>query len=259
MDFIAWRYKAESNMIAMSRHLLVAVVIATTAIQYASCFHLPISKTAQSFKLPDQSRIVSFSSNAKTTHLQMTSSSSPSSNEISRRSMMNKSFFISPLLLSFSSMATNPDQAIAAEESSVTSEQFETLLKDSFRSIQIVEFSGTKSENCRVRLLDGTTFTISDLVESPTDPRSPLKLQALCRGYNVPIKNVGLESVLANTPKRKKVYMNSRVQEAAAKEAAKKERMRLDEEERMRALYLMEQEEAIRLQKLEAKKNEASQ
>jgi hypothetical protein len=53
-----------------------------------------------------------------------------------------------------------------------------------------------------------------------------------------------LESALAGTPKKKKVYMNSIVQTAAEKEVLKRERMRQDEEARLAALYKMEEDEA---------------
>jgi len=184
--------------------------------------------------------------------LKMISSNSDAA--LSRRTMLSKVSFVSSMIIP---LLSNPSLSFA--EASVTTEEFEKILKDSYRSIQLVEFSGSKSETCNVKLIDGTTFSISDLVESPVDPRSPLKLQALCRGYNVPTKNLGLESALVSTPKRKKVYMNSRVQEAASKEAAKRERLRLDEEERLRALYLMEEEEAKKLIELEAKKAQAIQ
>ena len=160
---------------------------------------------------------------------------------ISRRFILSRalsSTLIPTLLVSKST------SALAAEVGmSITTDEFEKILKDSYRSIQVVEFSGPKSETCVVKLIDGTTFSISDLIESSIDPRSPLKLQATCRGYNIPVKNLGLEEALLNTPKKKKVYMNSRVQEAALKEAAKKERLKLDEEERLKALFIMEEEE----------------
>jgi len=135
---------------------------------------------------------------------------------------------------------TSPANALP----SVTVKEFESILKDSAKSIQVVEFSGPKSESALIRLVDGTTFTLSDLVESPTDPRSPLKLAALCREYRVATKFVGLELAVKGGEKRKKVYMNSRVAEAAEKERAKKERMAQDEEERLAALYKLEEEEA---------------
>lgn len=149
-------------------------------------------------------------------------------------------------IISLFTTTSNPSKSFA--EASVTTEEFQKILKDSYRSIQLVEFSGPKSETCKVKLIDGTTFYISDLIESPVDPRSPLKLQAECRGYNVPTKNLGMELALTGTPKKKKVYMNSRMQEASVKEAAKRERMKADEEDRLRALFEMEEEEALQLQ-----------
>ena len=128
----------------------------------------------------------------------------------------------------------------------VKTDEFENILRDSGRSIQIVEFAGTKGETVTVRLIDGTTFGISDLIESPTDPRSPLKISAMCRQYKVPTKFVAFDAILATTPKKKKVYMNSIVQKAAEKQVLKIERMRQDEEERLAALYQMETDEARR-------------
>jgi hypothetical protein len=104
-------------------------------------------------------------------------------------------------------------------------------------SIKIVEFSGPKSETALVTLVDGTAFRISDLFESSTDPRSPLKLVATCRSYGVPTQFTSLQNVVAQLSetggKRRKVYMNKRVQEAMEKEKEKKERMAQDEAERI--------------------------
>lgn len=111
-------------------------------------------------------------------------------------------------------------------------------------SIQIVEFSGPKSETVTVRLVDGTTFGIKDVIESATDPRSPLKLAAACRESGVKTKFVDLESVLASAPKKKKLYTNQRVQEAQEKERERQERIRRDEEERLEQLRKLELEEA---------------
>ena len=76
---------------------------------------------------------------------------------------------------------------------------------------------------------DGTIFAISDLYDSPTDPRSPLQLVATCRSYGVTTKFRSLEDAVTNLSsaswKKREVYMNQRVQEAAVKEQEKKERM----------------------------------
>lgn len=125
----------------------------------------------------------------------------------------------------------------------VTVAEFESILRTSAKSIQIVELSGPKSETAIATLIDGTQFGILDLYESPTDPRSPLKLIATCRLYNIPTKSVGLEqavlSLTSSGAKKKKVYMNKRVQEAAEKEREKKERMEQDELERLQELERM--------------------
>lgn len=141
----------------------------------------------------------------------------------------------------------DPTVAGAASMPSVTSAEFDTILKDSAKSILSVELSGPKSETALVRLVDGTTFTISDLVESSTDPRSPLKLVARCRLYNITVKNTGLVSavtgegsIISDSGRKKKTYMNQRVQEAAEKERLKKERIAEDERERLEELYKME-------------------
>jgi len=131
---------------------------------------------------------------------------------------------------------------------SVTTAEFDVILKDSAKSIVAVELSGPKSETAVVRLVDGTTFTISDLVESSTDPRSPLKLVARCRLYKIPIKNTGLLSavsggLISDSGKKTKSYMNPRVQEAEKKEQAKRERMAEDERDRLEQLYKLEGEE----------------
>ena len=90
-----------------------------------------------------------------------------------------------------------------------------------------------------VKLVDGTTFGIRDIVESATDPRSPLKLAAACRESGVKTKFVDIESILASTPRKKKMYTNQRVQDAQEKEREKQERMRLDEEDRQKQLKQM--------------------
>lgn len=158
--------------------------------------------------------------------------------------------FLSNLLGASSALLLLPSasDAVATEIiPSVTSAEFDVILKDSAKSILAVELSGPKSETAIVRLVDGTTFTISDLIESSTDPRSPLKLVARCRLYKIPIKNIGLLSALSgegslisNSGKKKKSYMNPRVQEAEKKEKEKRERMAEDERDRLEELYKME-------------------
>lgn len=79
-----------------------------------------------------------------------------------------------------------------------------------------------------------------DIYESPSDPRSPLKVIATCRSYNVPTKSVALEeavlSLSSDGSKKKRVYMNERVRIAAEKEKEKKLRMEQDELERQAEL-----------------------
>jgi len=125
----------------------------------------------------------------------------------------------------------------------ITVAEFESIMRTSARSISVVELSGAKSETAIVTLIDGTKFSITDLFESSTDPRSPLKLIASCRSYNVPTKNVGLEDALSSFAssgsKKKRVYMNERVRVAAEKERERKIRMDEDERERLSEMERM--------------------
>jgi len=126
-----------------------------------------------------------------------------------------------------------------------TTAEFEGLLKGGAKSVEVVEFNGPKNDIVTVKLIDGTIFGISDVIESSVDPRSPLKIAATCREYKVPTKFVGLEAVLAtsSTSKKKQVYMNERVLEAAKKEKEKKERLAQDEADRLRQIREMEEME----------------
>lgn len=173
---------------------------------------------------------------------------SSASNEqalLQRRALLSN--FISAASASILVAASPAASNAASETPSVTLAEFDTILKDSAKSILRVELSGPKSETALIKLVDGTTFTISDLVESSTDPRSPLKLVARCRLYKIPVTNTGLISALSGeggivgeSGRKKKSYMNPRVQEAQKKEAAKRERMAEDERERLEELYNME-------------------
>ena len=112
-------------------------------------------------------------------------------------------------------------------------EEFNSIIRDSPFSVEVVEFSGPRSESVVVKLVDGTVFGIKDIIESSSDPRSPLKIVATCRDANVKTKFVDLEAVLAASPKKKKMYTNERVQKAYELQAAQKERIRLDELDRL--------------------------
>ena len=138
-------------------------------------------------------------------------------------------------------LTTNPPTANAIPM--ITTDEFNIILRDSPYSIQVVEFSGPKSETVTAKLVDGTQFGLKDVIESSTDPRSPLKVAAACRENGVPTKFTTYEAVLAASPK-KKLYTNERVQEAAKREQEKKERMQRDEEARLEALRQLEAEEA---------------
>jgi len=160
--------------------------------------------------------------------------------------MVQRRTLLSNLLVASSALVL-PAMANAGSIPSVTSSEFDTILKDSAKSILSVDLSGPKSETAIVKLVDGTAFTISDLVESSTDPRSPLKLVARCRLYKIPVKNTGLLSavsgdgaIITSSGKKKKSYSNPRVAEAERKEKAKRARMEEDERERLEELYRME-------------------
>jgi hypothetical protein len=147
-----------------------------------------------------------------------------------------RAFLVAGLAAAVAFKAT-PSYAMAM----VTPDEFNIILRDSSRGITRVEFSGPKSEVITVRLVDGTSFGIKDVVESSTDPRSPLKISAACRENRVLTRFVDIESILATTPRKKKMYMNTRVAEAAVKEKEKRARMQQDEEDRLAALYKMAQ------------------
>lgn len=143
------------------------------------------------------------------------------------------------LLLAVAATATTtalPAHAIPM----ITTNEFIIILRDSARSIARVEFAGAQNDQVQVILSDGTRFGLSDVVESPVDPRSPLKIAALCRENGVPTQFVSIQAALAKAPKRTKNYANSRVQEAAQKEKEKMARMQQDEQERLEALAQMQ-------------------
>jgi hypothetical protein len=146
-----------------------------------------------------------------------------------------KGFVASALATAF--MIGNVQPALAIPM--VTADELGIIMRDSPMSIKVVEFSGPKSETVTVRLVDGTSFGVKDIIESSTDPRSPLKVAASCRENRVLSKFVDYESILATSPKKKKLYTNERVQLAAEKEQAKKLRMEQDEIERLEALRKM--------------------
>ena len=139
------------------------------------------------------------------------------------------------LVSSFAASATGlfSFQQSAMAMPMATAEEFNTVVRDSPLSIKVVEFSGPKSETVVVKLLDGTVFGIKDVVESSIDPRSPLKIVATCKSANVKTSFVELEALLAGSPKKKKMYTNERVQKAYELQAAQKERIRLDELDRL--------------------------
>ena len=157
----------------------------------------------------------------------------------SRRSFIRSSLLGGALLATVVTVTALSPPAYALPM--VTATEFDIILRDSSRSIEQVEFSGSRSETIIVRLVDGTAFGIQGVVESSTDPRSPLKIAAACKAYQVPARFVDLENALAASPRKKKMYTNTRVLEAAAREDAKKLRLQQDEEMRQTELAQMRQ------------------
>jgi hypothetical protein len=135
-------------------------------------------------------------------------------------------------------MALPSDPAVAMPM--VSTEEFNTIIRDSARSIETVEFSGPKSETVVVVLVDGTNFGISDVIESSTDPRSPLKIAAMCKANQIPYRFLNIESMLNATPRKKKMYTNARVLQAAEKQKEKEIRMQQDEALRLEELREMQ-------------------
>ncbi len=166
--------------------------------------------------------------------LSVMGSSDETDHSVQRRSLL-ATFFAAAGLFSFQ------QSAMAIPMASV--EEFSSILRDSPFSIDVVEFSGPRSETVIVKLVDGTVFGIKDVIESPSDPRSPLKIVATCRDANVKTKFVDLEAVLAASPKKKKMYTNERVQKAYELQAAQKERIRLDELDRLAQVEAQEAKE----------------
>ena len=125
---------------------------------------------------------------------------------------------------------------------SVSVSEFDELLRDASKSIRVVELTGPKSELVIVTLVDGTQFRLSDVVESATDPRSPLKVVATCRSYGVQTSFPDLNKSLAGT-KNRKLYRNAQVQKAAELEDEKRKRMEQDEQDRLKQLYQLQQQQ----------------
>eukprot|EP00977_Amphora_coffeiformis_P011137 scaffold2657_cov89-Amphora_coffeaeformis.AAC.31 len=153
-----------------------------------------------------------------------------------------RSFLVGGVTTAFALMFSNTQPAHAIPM--ISTEEFRVILQDSAQAIKQVEFSGPKSEIVTVKLVDGTSFGINDVIESAVDPRSPLKIQAMCRENLVATKFTTLEAALTNAPKKKKLYTNERVQIAAEKERARQERIEADEADRLTKLYAYELEEA---------------
>jgi len=135
-----------------------------------------------------------------------------------------------------------PERAAAIP--GVTVAEFEILVRDSAKSIKTVVFTGPKGETAVVTLADDTQFGITDLIESSSDPRSPLKLVATCRLNNVPTKFSALEDAVKSASegsRKTKVYMNKRIQRADMLNKEKKIRMAQDELDRLDELEAIRQ------------------
>lgn len=127
----------------------------------------------------------------------------------------------------------------------ITTDEFSVILRDSAQAVKIVEFGGPKGEAVIVRLKDGLAFGLKDVVESPVDPRSPLKIAAMCRENRVPTKFLAVEAALQSAPKKTVLYTNERVRAAAEKEKEKQARIRADEQAQLNELYKRQEEEAV--------------
>ena len=114
---------------------------------------------------------------------QKTTSSLSAMNGSDRRSFLSKT--VASIATGAVVGTSLADPQVANAIPGVTVAEFETIMKTSAKSVQLVQFSGPKSENAVVTLIDSTQFIITDLFESSTDPRSPLKLLAICRSYGV--------------------------------------------------------------------------
>ena len=89
---------------------------------------------------------------------------------------------------------------------------------------------------CTCTLTDGTTFQVTGILDSPTDPRSPFKIISKCRDQNVPYRTALIWGVGAEG--RQKVYYNGRVREAERKNGEK--RLRIEEDEKFRRSLVAE-------------------
>lgn len=165
-----------------------------------------------------------------------------SDDQSSRRSFLFRSLLSGSgtigIIASYSSVAAGADIiGTGSNLPMVTVAEFETILKSSAKSIKIVElFSYSPSDQrAIVTLVDGSTFGLSNLmVDSPTDPRSPLKLASTLQRYNVPYRFPLIEEAVSKysqTSKKRKLYLNEGEREAMKKQEAKRERMAKDEEE----------------------------
>ena len=180
--------------------------------------------------------------------------------EVEENAIQRRKFLVTSFAAAATCFFSFQQSAMAIPMASI--EEFSSILRDSPFSVEVVQFSGPKSETVTVKLLDGTVFGIKDVVESSADPRSPLKIVATCRDANVKTEFVDFKAVLATSPQKRKMYTNERVQKAYELQAAQKERIRLDELDRLAQVEAQEatakayemqaaQKERIRLDELD--------
>ena len=212
----------------------------------ASGFHLSgVAHCSSHYSLAkSMSKKLSSLATATTSQSTACTQPSPASSTATTTTTNRRQFFTAGAAAFTSLLAWDINVQSAHAIPMITTEEFRIILRDSAQAINVVEFTGAKSETVTVKLVDGTSFGISDVVESSVDPRSPLKIAAMCRENLVKTKFASLEAALASAPKKKKIYSNERVQIAAEKEKARQERMEKDEADRLAQLYTYEMEQA---------------
>lgn len=226
--------------ITIQKKLTIVIAVTSTLVGSTFCFSVSSKGASRTTKSSDSAGVL----------LEDESSWSPDRRSLLRHTMSSAAAAAAMLVVcpNTATAAVTDTTTKASTLPVITTTEFESILKSSYRSVATVEFTGAKLDQATVRLVDGTTFGISDLIESSTDPRSPLRLMATLRGYNVPTSTkleYDLLSSSRTVPKKTKVYSNARVQEAAVKEAAKRERMRVDELERQSELERRKEEAVV--------------
>lgn len=131
-----------------------------------------------------------------------------------RRSFLFRSVGTVGIIASFTtpSYATTDAAMSSSNLPLITVAEFETIFKSSSKSIQRVELFSYSPMDQRaiVTLVDGSKFGLSNLmVESPTDPRSPLKLVSTLKRYNIPYRFPLIEEASSKySQTKRKLYLN---------------------------------------------------